>query len=147
MSTPYVGEEPTPDLDEMQQLDEPDAMVRVPVRVVEIGTIQTHEVPSRDAVMRSINVDSNVQQIVGRDLRRKAVKVWAVAATATGSVFIGTDKNEVETGTCAQLVAAVSTGANGSPTILVMNHCLPMWVKNTGPNPVTLSYVAEYWAD
>lgn len=147
MTTPYIGESPTPDLDDMQQLEEPEGMIRVPVRVVEIGPVQTHSLPARDAVMRSVTVDANVQQIVGRDLRRKTIRVWATAATASGELYIGTDKNEVESGTCAQLPAPVDTLANGIPNTLEMTHCLPLWVKNTGPNPITLSYVAEYWAD
>lgn len=142
------GEESTPDLDGLQQLNEPGSLIEVPVKVNSIGPVQVHLLPSRDAVMRSVGVTQNVvQQLVGGNLRRKSLVVWATSATASGHIFIGTDKNEVESESSARLPAFLDSLIEGPPVMLTMTHCKPVWVKNTTANLMTVSYVAEDWAD
>jgi hypothetical protein len=137
-------EEPsTPELNDLQQNNEHEAVIEVPVRVVDIGPVQVHTLPSRDAVMRSVTVDGNVQQIVGANLRRSKITVWATADVADQFVFIGTDKNEVESGTAARLPATIL----GTPVMLTMHHAVQLWVMTTGAEPVILSFVSEDWAD
>lgn len=141
------GEESTPDLDGLQQLDKPESAIRVPVIVTEIGPVETYSLPARGAVMRAVAVGSDTESLVGRDLRRKCITLWATADTASGFVYIGTDQNEVESGSCARLPALVDTYADGAPVMLTMTHNAQVWVRNAGANPVRLNYVAEYWAD
>jgi hypothetical protein len=88
-----------------------------------------------------------VQHILGTDPRRKKVTIWATSATATGILYVGTDKNAVESLNSAQIPAVVDTYADGLPFKLEMTHCQGFWVKNTTANTMTLSYVAEYWAE
>lgn len=142
-------EEPsTPELEDLQQNNEREALIEVPVRVVDIGPVQVHLVPARDAVMRSVGVTQDVvQQLVGGNLRRKSLVVWATSATASGHIFIGTDKNEVESETSARLPAFLDSLVEGPPVMLTMTHCKPVWVKNTTANLMTVSFVAEDWAD
>lgn len=139
--------ESTPDLEDLQQEPEPDAFITVPVRVESIGTVQTHVIPARDASMRSVAVDSTVQQIVGANLRRQRIRVWATAATASNFVYIGTDKNQVESNTAARLPAVVDTYADGAPVILDMSHAKEIWVKCPPDVTAVLSIVTEDWAD
>lgn len=142
-------EEPsTPELDDLQQHDEPEEGVKVPVIVKEIGPVRAHLMPARDAVMRSVTAtaDNSVQQIVGRDLRRSRLQVWVQGEADGDFVYIGVDKNEVESGTAARVLAEVPGGL--APALLLdMTHCMPVWIKNTGVNPVMVSFVAEYYAD
>lgn len=139
--------ESTPELEDLQQEEEPDAVIEVPVRVVDIGPVQVHLLPARDAVMRNTSVTAAVQQIVGANLRRKSLTVWATADNASGFLYIGTDKNEVESNTAALLPAPVDTFADGAPVMLTMTHALQVWIKNPGENAITLSFVSEDWAD
>lgn len=141
-------EEPsTPELDDLQQHEEPDAKIEVPVRVVGIGTLQTHVLPARDAVMRSVTAVAGaaVMQLVGRDLRRQKLTTWVRGEADGDFIFMGVDKNEVESETAARLYASSAVAV--SDTSLIHTHCLPVWVKNTGANDVTVSFLAEYWAD
>lgn len=147
---PY--EEPsTPDLDDLQQNNEREAAIEVPVRVVDIGPVQVHELPARDASMRMITVvgGAPTQQIVGGNLRRKKVTVWATCSGEDNKVlYIGCDKNTVESGNAAQLPAMVNTYASGPPVPLVMSHTLPLWVSSpVGSADIQLSVVTEDWAD
>lgn len=142
-------EEPsTPDLEDVQQNNEREAKIEVPVRVVDIGSVQVHNLPARDAVMRMVTAtpDSSVIQLVGYDLRRSRLAVWAQSEADGDFVYIGVDKNEVESNNAARLVGEVPGGL--APSLLLdMTHCMPVWVKNTGVNPVMVSFLAEYWAD
>lgn len=138
----------TPELDDLQQNNEREAPIEVPVRVVDIGPVQVHSLPARDAVMRSVTavVGAGVMQLVGKDLRRSRIVVWAQGEADGDFIYIGVDKNEVESGTAAQMLAAVAGGLE--PAILLdMSHAMPLWVRNSGVNPVTVSFLAEYWAD
>lgn len=142
-------EEPsTPDLDDLQQNNEREAAIKVPVRVVEIGPVQVHGVPARDAVMRSVTVvpGAGVMQLVGRDLRRSRVQVWAHAEADGDYIYIGSDKNEVESGSSARIYGAVPGGLDRA-TFLDMSHIMPLWVSNPVVNPIIVNFVAEYWAD
>lgn len=140
-------EESTPDLEDLQQNNEHEAFIEVPVRVVDIGSVQVHHLPARDAISRSTTVSNSPQQLVGANLRRSKFTLWATAASASGFVYVGTDLNEVESGTCAMLPAPVDTMADGVPPMLTMTHARQVWVRNSGANPVTVNFVAEDWAD
>lgn len=142
-------EEPsTPDLDDLQQNNEHEPALKVPVNVVEIGPVQVHRLPARDAVMRSVTAvpGAGVMQLVGKDLRRSRIVVWSQGEADGDFIYIGVDKNEVESGTAAQMLATVVGGLDHS-VVLNMSHAMPLWVRNTGVNPVTVSFLAEYWAD
>lgn len=142
-------EEPsTPELDDLQQNNEHEALIEVPVRVVDMGPVHSHSIPARDAVMRSVTAvtDGSVMQIVGQDLRRSRLSVWAQGEVDGDFIYIGVNKNEVESGTSARMLGAVPGGL--APSVLLdMTHTLPVWVRNTGVNPVIVNFVAEYWAD
>lgn len=142
-------EEPsTPELDDLQQNNEREAAIEVPVRVVDIGSVQVHTLPARDAVMRNVVAVAGAEtmQLVGRDLRRSRIQVWAEGEADGDFVYIGVDKNEVESGTAA-ILYAMAVGALTNSTMLNMTHAMPLWVRNSGVNPVTVSFCAEYWAD
>lgn len=141
-------ESSTPDLEDLQQHDERDAIVEVPVRVVDIGPVQVHHVPARDAVMQSVTAVAGApaMHLVGRDLRRSRITVWCHGEADGDFIFIGSDKNAVESGMSARIFAA-NPGGLARATMLDMSHVMPLWVRNIGVNPVMVSYVAEYWAD
>jgi hypothetical protein len=141
-------EEPsTPELDDLQQNNEREAAIEVPVRVVDIGSVQVHTLPAREAVMRALTVvaDAPVMQIVGGDLRRMKLTTWVRGVENGDFIYMGVDKNEVESETAAQIFASSPVAV--SDTSLIHTHCLPVWVKNTGTNDVVVSFLAEYWAD
>lgn len=145
-------EEPsTPDLDDLQQNNEREATIEVPVRVVDIGSVQIHTLPARDASMRMITIvgGASAEQIVGGNLRRQKVTVWATASGTDNLVlYIGCDKNTVESGNAAQLPAMNNIYTNGVPMPLVMTHTLPLWVASpVGSADIQLSVVTEDWAD
>ncbi len=136
----------TPDLDDVQQLEEPERHINVPVRVTEMPPVRTQALPARDASMRSMSVTNVVQQLVGGNLRRQRIAVWAHTEVTGSVLFIGTDKNQVESGTAAQLhVALLSTEI--PPMLLEMSHTLPLWVMASTENAITVSIVTEDWAD
>lgn len=142
-------EEPsTPDLDDLQQNNEREAAIEVPVRVVDIGSVQVHKLPARDAVMRNVTAvpGASVMQLVGRDLRRSRITVWCHAEADGDYIYIGSDKNEVESGTSARIFGAVPGGLDRA-TKLDMSHAMPLWVRNPVNNPVIVNFIAEYWAD
>lgn len=138
----------TPDLEDLQQNNEREAAIEVPVRIVDQGPVQTHLIPARDAIMRSVTAVAGAEamQIVGRDLRRSRIIVWCHGEADGDFIFIGSDKNEVESGSSAQMLADVPGGLDRA-TDLSMTHVMPIWVRNVGTNPVTVNFVAEYWAD
>lgn len=138
----------TPDLDDLQQQEEDDTGIIVPVRVREIGPVSVHNLPARDAVMRCATAvgSAGPMQLVGRDLRRSRILVWAHGEADGDFIYIGSDKNEVESGTSARIFAAVPGGLDRA-TFLDMTHAMPLWVRNTGVNPIIVNFVAEYWAD
>lgn len=138
----------TPELEDLQQNNEREAAIEVPVRVVDIGPVQSHAIPARDAVMRSVTAvpGAGVMQVVGRDLRRSRILVWCHGEADGDFIYIGSDKNEVESGSSARLFAAVAGVADNTVT-LDMTHIMPLWVRNSGANAVTVNFVAEYWAD
>lgn len=141
----------TPDLDDLQQNNEREAAIEVPVRVVDIGSVQVHALPARDASMRMITVvgGAPAQQIVGGNLRRQSITLWATCSGADNKMlYIGCDKNTVESGNAAQLPAMNNIYTNGVPMTLTMHHTLPVWVMSpTGSADIQLSVVTEDWAD
>ncbi len=142
-------EEPsTPELEDLQQHDESEEGIKVPVIVKEIGPVQTHALPARDAVMRRVTAVPGAAptQLVGKDLRRSSLTVWAQGEADGDVITIGVDKNEVESDTAARIFAT-SVGSLAAGNTIRMTHCMPVWVTNNGVNPVDVSFIAEYWAD
>ncbi len=140
------GSESTPELDDLQQEETPEGLIRVPVKVVEIGPLEVHRLPNRGAVMRSVTATEDVvQMLVGYDLRRSRLTIWG-DAVANGVIILGTRKDEVEQETAARWPVQINTGVNGVAPVLVMEHCEAVWVKAKGEN-AQVSYIAEYWAD
>lgn len=145
----------TPHLIALQQREEDDVyeepIIQVPVKVTEFCAepINVHVLPAREAIMRNFVLGSgDVVQILGRDLRRSSAKVWAVTAgTSAANILIGTNLNEVEQGTAALLPVLIDDLSVAAPFVLDMTHVKEMWVRNTHTDPVTVSVVAEYWAD
>ena len=138
--------ESTPDLDDLQQENEPDAIISVPVRVESIGPVQVHHLPARDAVMRSTTMPTGtMQQLVGGNLRRSRFLMWATAEVTGATLFVGVNKNEVEAGTA--LVYPVDVNDGTPPLVLEMFHALPVWVRNAYGSDVLVSFLAEDWAD
>ncbi len=89
MVAPTGPDAVTPDLDEMQQQDPAVPALDVDV----IGPVQVHALPARTGVMHNVTVGDTATQILGRDLRRGRVLIWAasgagqsVAAYDTGDV-------------------------------------------------------------
>lgn len=140
-----------PDMDTLQQREEIEPFIRVPVIVEEVnGPITVHHLPARDAVIRNVTLpaDGRIVSLVGLESRRSRIRLWGTSATAFNTYCIGVDKSEVEATTAALVPAVVDTGAGGTPFILDMTHRMPLWAKNVGgTNVITLSYIAELWAD
>lgn len=142
----HYGTESTPELDDLQQEEIAEGLIKVPVKVVEIGPLEVHKLPNRGAVMRSVTATEDVvQMLVGYDLRRSRLTIWG-DAVANGVIIVGTRKDEVEQETAARWPVQINTGANGVAPVLVMEHCEAVWVKAKGEN-AQVSYIAEYWAD
>lgn len=144
----------TPHLMALQQREEEDyedPIIQVPVKVTEFlpEPLNVHSLPARECSMRSYVLSAGTKvQILGRDLRRSRVKVWAVTEGATAAnILIGTDLAEVEQGTAALLPVLLDDLTLGTPMVLEMTHVKEMWVRNTHTYPVTVSVVSEYWAD
>lgn len=138
--------EPTPDLDDVLQIEESEGLIVVPVKIVESEQLRVHHIPNRSAVMRGIVVpDGDMQQLVGGNLRRSRLSLWATGLVTGGTLYVGVDKNEVESGTCAVLPIVVNDGT--SPFRIDMTHSMPVWVRNVSGNPITVSFLAEEWAD
>src|SRR5690606_30392885 len=130
----------TPDLDELQQ-DEP----TVPALDVDvIGPVRTHALPARTCVMHNVTVGATATQILGRDLRRGRVLLWAYA-DAAALYYVGTRDDEVTSGTSAKLVAAPNDGS-AVPQVLELRHCEAVYVR-AASGTVDVQYVAEQWAD
>jgi hypothetical protein len=71
--------------------------------------------------------------------------LWATGEVTGGTLYIGVDKNEVESGTCAILPIVINDGT--SPFRIEMTHTMPVWVRNASGNPITVSFLSEEWAD
>lgn len=140
-----------PDMDTLEQREDVEAFIRVPVKVEEInGPVTVHHLPARDAVLRNVTLpaDGTLVPIVNLESRRSRVRLWATSAAAFNTYCIGVDKSEVQAGTAALVPAVIDTGAGGTPFVLDMTHRMPLWAKNVGgTNIITLSYIAELWAD
>lgn len=145
----------SPDLIALQQREEDDIydepVIQVPVKVTEfcVEPINVHTLPARECSMRNYVLSAGTKiQILGRDLRRSRVRVWAVTSGATAAnILIGTDLAEVEQGTAALLPVLLDDLSVSAPFVLDMSHTKEMWVRNTHTDPVTVSVVSEYWAD
>lgn len=129
-----------PELDEVQQ-DEPEATA---LDVDVVGPVRAHALPARTCVMHNVTVGATATQILGRDLRRGRVLLWAYA-DAAALYYVGTRDDEVASGTSAKLVA-VKNDASAVPQVLELRHCEAVYVR-AASGTVDVQYVAEQWAD
>jgi hypothetical protein len=103
-----------------------------PVPVVVEGPVRAQQVGSRAGAMRSLNVSqTDVQQLVGADLRRRSLLVWTSAA-----VRIGT-REDVEAG------AAALTPVN---VVIPIMHTDAIWVRGDAGAAV-VSFILELWTE
>lgn len=147
--TEEYGEESSPDMEDLKQYDDADTSLKVPVRIEQIDVpVMVHPLPARNGSARSVGVPSGApaQQIVGRDLRRTKLTVWATA-DASAFLEIGTNRDEVDGGSGALLPALADDLSDGAPVMIVMTHCEAVYVRNSTGAGATFSYVAEYWGD
>ena len=136
-----------PDLDDLQQQEEPEGLIVVPVKIVESEQLRVHNLPNRRAILRNVIANgTDVQQIVGGNLRRQKLTVWAVCADVGTWLWIGTDRADVESNTAARLHCGL-IGTAPAPVQLVMNHAAPVWVRSSSAQLVNVSFLAEEWAD
>lgn len=141
MSDQYSEDAITPDLDEVEQLEPEAACLDVDVR----GPVRVHALPSRHAIMHQVTVGTTPVQIMGRDLRRARVLLWAVAEAAA-AYYVGTRDDETAAGTAAAALAAADDGSGGAPMVLELRHSEPLYVRAV-TGTVTVSFVVEQWAD
>lgn len=132
---PTYEREPQPDLDDVLQ----DGIPANPaIAVVVEGTVSTQELPATTSTSRSVNIGiatgGNVEQLFGKDRRRKAVTFW----TENNGVYFGENPGAVSSRTGAHL----PTG--GSFTI---NHTDSIYMGSDNAAGSFVSYVMEQWAD
>lgn len=137
---PVSPEAMTPELDELQQQEPETPALDVDV----VGPVQTHALPARTSVMHNVSVGTTATQILGRDMRRGRVVLWAYASSAA-LFYVGTRSDEVQAGTAAKLVAVKNDGS-ALPQVLELRHCEAVYVKASS-GTVDVQYVAEQWAD
>lgn len=121
-----------PDIGELQQdYDAHPAPFSVPVK--HDGPVSTHELPTRTADSRWLNVTATeTTQVAGAELARKYL--WV---TCTQAVYIGHDKRLVDMGEAGQLPAGV---------LLPLPTAAPVYARAVTAAGV-LSYWRGNWAD
>lgn len=127
--------EPQPDLDEVLQ----DGIPANPaIAVIVEGTVSTQELPATTSTSRSVNIafatGGNVEQLFGKDRRRKAVTIWV----ETNGIYFGESPGAVTSLMGAHLPVG------GSVTL---NHTDAIFVGSDNAAGTRLSYVMEQWAD
>lgn len=127
----YVGDESTPELEDLQQL--PEEHIKVPVRVVD--PVQVQQLPSRHGVSRSFGTaatDGEPVPLLGADLRRRR----AVIIAASASIYVG-EREMVKSGAAAIWPAGVP---------LVIEHTEQVYAR-AATGTATVSVISENWAD
>lgn len=130
------GNEPTPDLDDVQQ-QEPEECTGPPVPVVIEGPVRILTLPTRTASMRSINV-TTAETICGEDSRRASVTLYA-ATTGPAGFYVGTDRQMVTGGNAAYF---------DSGRVIVLHTTERLYARSVDTGTACqLSVVQELWAD
>ena len=109
------------------------ALLDRPVLVRQDGPVTVHDLPSRVGVMRSITLTTAVEQILGRDPRRKA----AVLLAFDQAVWYGNSSSEVSQGNAAKWPALLPLELRHSDRVFA--------AAVTGTT--TLTVLVEDWAD
>jgi hypothetical protein len=123
--------EQIPDTDTVRQEEEQARNVE-PVPVVVEGPVRAQDVGSRSGAMRSVNVtQTDLQQLVGADLRRRSLLVWSDAAVRLGS------REDVEAD------AAAVTPVN---VLIPITHTDAIWVRGDAGAAV-VSFILELWTE
>ena len=123
--------EQIPDVGEVQQREEEARPIEAVPVVVE-GPVRAQDVGSRSGAMRSVAVSqTDIQPLVGADLRRRSLLVWTSAAVRIGS------REDVEAG------AAAVTPVN---VVIPITHTDAVWVRGDAGAAV-VSFILELWTD
>lgn len=113
------------------------------VAVRQVGPVTVHELPTRVATSRSLNVSDTLttdpgaaaEQIAAADLRRKKITILASAQP----IFVGHTRQEVVNGTAGILPAGIP---------LTLTTSAEVWVRCSAVGQTAVvSYWSENWAD
>lgn len=124
-------EEPTPDLDEVQQFEPEASCLDVDVK----GPVRTHALPARTAIAHNVTVGTTATQILGADQRRGRVQLWAYPVTDDTPETVIDD---------ATISATSNSAAIAAPDADTFS--LALQVDNTAGTSPTLDIDVE-WSD
>ncbi len=127
----------------MDELDQREELSELPIPAVPVhvdGPVQTQELPPRISVMRSMNVGTEPQELLGGDLRRSRALIWAI----DGPVWIGKSSMECRPASPGSVAPGARLPQATSPVELRgYSRIFVAAVAGT----VLVSVVAESWAD
>lgn len=121
--------ETDPELEEIQQRDEPHPAVRVDVN----GPVAVHDLPSRIGIMRTLTITENASPLLSRDPTRKAVLLLPLDQT----LLFSNTQGGLADSTAAQWPA-------GLP--LEIRSTEALWVKCGAGLTSRLTVISEQWA-
>lgn len=121
-------QEAYPDLDEVQQIEEP--YIPIPVGVSIDGPVTVHQLPSRAG------------PVTAQELSTDPVKVLAADPKRRRAVICGTDDFHV-----SHMQSASAGGVWPGLVPLVLEHADAVWAYVVNSDTSTLTIVTEYWAD
>lgn len=143
---------PYPDLDELNQMETNEMpTAQVPVIVDEIrDQLRAILVPNRDVVISSVVVAAGDPiHVINDDDRRAKITLSFTVATGGvgGNIRIGRSAEEITGGGGGIWPVRPPGSAPSAP--IIINSGKGVWAKlDTGDtNVVTVTYIAEYWAD
>lgn len=151
MSYPYHSDHPnvvhpddndsTPQLPELQQED-PRIDIKGTVEVA--NAVRTYDLPSRHGLSRSYTLAEGVTMpLLGKDMRRKSVRIWGVVISGAVSkgIYVG-NKEDVDRGDAALIPYGQA---------IPISHAEQIYVRaqgNTfGTDVYMVSFISENWAD
>lgn len=144
-------EEITQDVGDLQQRESEKDDVKIYVCVDEIkDPVRAWILPHRDLVMSNvIVVDGPAVHVIADDLRRGKLTIMALAAAGDTNTNIrfATTKEEIENGGGILWPARPPGSSSGPP--LEIHSTKGIWAKMEANDAatVTVSYIAEYWAE
>lgn len=130
-----------PELPEVLQTESGGFTVpNIPVIPVTVeGFVTTQEVPAVHSTSRNVsvtNVDTDAQELVGADPRRKSLMIW----TETQGIYLCETRQGV--------IGVTPYGAHlAVGGILTIRHQNPIWIRGDNAAATVVSYVLEQWAD
>jgi hypothetical protein len=124
-------DEPTPDLADVLQDEQPPAGLAVLVR--QEGTVYTRERPTRAGGARTELLQTSPESIAGADPRRKRLLICPV----DGAIYIGTDRSSVNAGSAARWPQGV---------VLELFHHDQVYAAAVTGTVIT-AVIVEQWAD